>query len=319
MRRRSVSAGFTLVELLVVIAIIGILIALLLPAVQAARESARQLQCKNNLYQIGRATQSHVDAQGHFPSSGWGYQWTGDPDMGFGPKQPGGWIYNLLPYMEMQNVHQIGRGMAPAQKKTALAEQKASPIAAMICPTRRQAIVYPMVEGSINASPGIGLAKTDYAGNGGSIVVTGNATTEPDCPQKYPACTFRAVPSSNGVTGERSEVKPAHIRDGLSNTYLVGEKNLNPDKYYTGSDGADNNAMYQGNDWDINRWVSSTPRRDQRGTDAATSFGSAHVPGINVVMCDGSVHMIYFEIDAETHKYLGIRNDEKSIAVDKWQ
>src|SRR5215813_10492133 len=79
---RRLYAAFTIVELLVVIAIVGILMALALPAIQAARESSRQLVCQDNLRQIGLGIHNHLSQQGHFPTGGWGHHWTGDPDRG---------------------------------------------------------------------------------------------------------------------------------------------------------------------------------------------------------------------------------------------
>src|SRR6476659_9581645 len=100
MRGHRATRAFTLVELLVVIAIIGILVALLLPAVQAARESARRQQCSNHLKQLALGALNHEQTHQTFPTGGWGWFWVGDADRGFKRDQPGGWIYNLLPYVE---------------------------------------------------------------------------------------------------------------------------------------------------------------------------------------------------------------------------
>ena len=96
-------------ELLVVITIIGILIALLLPAVQAAREAARRMQCANQIKQLATGSLLHLDSQGHLPCGGWKWTWVGDPDRGFGPVQPGGWIYNILPYIEQPDIRRMAR------------------------------------------------------------------------------------------------------------------------------------------------------------------------------------------------------------------
>ena len=102
------ATAFTLVELLVVIAIIGILIALLLPAIQAAREAARGTQCRSQIRQIALACLNHHDVHKFFPSGGWGWYWAGDPDRGYGKDQPGGWLYNALPYFENNSLHDLG-------------------------------------------------------------------------------------------------------------------------------------------------------------------------------------------------------------------
>ena len=98
-RRR---AAFSLVELLTVIAIIAVLVGLLLPAVQSARESSRRSSCANNLKQLALGCLSYDSSQGHFPSGGWAWQWTGDPDAGLGPQQPGGWAFQVLPFIEQE-------------------------------------------------------------------------------------------------------------------------------------------------------------------------------------------------------------------------
>ena len=318
MSRRK-NAAFTLVELLVVITILGVLMSLLMPAVSSVRESMRRTQCKNNLSQIGKAAQQHVDAQGHFPSSGWGYMWTGHPDHGFGARQPGGWVYNVLPYAGLDMIHDVGKGLpgdlvSGGQQWNALAEAKEAAIPFLICPTRRKPISYPSVENTWDSKAGATLNKTDYAANGGSVRYLGTGPgAGSGCFTTYPNCGWSNPDQSamNGISGERSEVKPGQVVDGLSNVFFAGEKYLDPNIYYTGNDGADNDTALEGNDWDVNRWVMSgfPPMRDTKGVnDMSSGFGSAHPAGCHFVFCDGHVQLISYQINFTTYQCLGVRN-----------
>ena len=104
--------GFTLVELLVVIAIIGMLVGLLLPAVNAAREQGRLASCKNNLHQLCIACLDHENKMQFLPSGGWGGNWVGLASQGYGQNQPGGWIYQILPYLEQTPLHDLTIGVS---------------------------------------------------------------------------------------------------------------------------------------------------------------------------------------------------------------
>jgi prepilin-type N-terminal cleavage/methylation domain-containing protein/prepilin-type processing-associated H-X9-DG protein len=356
--------GFTLVELLVVIAIIGILIALLLPAIQAAREAARRMECKNHLKQVGSAMNNHLSTQGHFPTDGWGWGWIGDPERGTGISQPGGWIFNILPYAEYQQIYKMQYGLTGAARQKAAQLMCETPLPLFNCPTRRPSQVYavypgagwwgqpPKCKDTLTMPLPTKVARSDYAGNGGStwsspegtydIGFTNGTTKRPGTwhgtglgatgPGTWTGASASLGPIpqySNGVIFAASSIKTKEITDGTSNTLLCGEKFLDANHYYTGLDPADNETMYMGDNEDIVRFTANTgpndtgtsnttytPKRDRAGSGVIDIFGSAHANGCNFAFCDGSVETISYDVDPWIFNYLGGRNDKQTISRD---
>jgi prepilin-type N-terminal cleavage/methylation domain-containing protein/prepilin-type processing-associated H-X9-DG protein len=344
--------GFTLVELLVVIAIIGILVALLLPAVQAAREAARRTQCKNHLKQIALGCLLHEDAYKSLPSGGWSDAYSADANMGFGPRQPGSWYFNILPYIEEQATHDLNKGldMNPVAlgAKDASIKLHQTPISVFNCPSRRTAKVYPTAWGNTlqlqTWLAGLPMIKGDYAANAGDALVGagddygGRKMTTPTT-SDYPKLVNTAWTDTNnkisvyyqtGVIYYRSEVSVKQITDGTTNTYLIGEKFLTPLMYEaaeaTPRGYGDNQGAYVGFEWDNERraWnpnsapaESFQPRQDIMGTDDPNvyAFGSAHPGSMNMSMCDGSVHGLSYDIDRDVHRYLAVRFDGQTATL----
>jgi prepilin-type N-terminal cleavage/methylation domain-containing protein len=326
--------GFTLVELLVVITIIGILVSLLLPAVQAAREAAHAAQCQNNLKQFGVATANHEQAKGYFPSGGWGSTWVGDPNYGFGAKQPGNWAYSLLPFLEQSTIWSLGQGQSAAAKPALLAQQVTNIIPGFFCPSGRRPGLYPLKGTSptnTSSLSGVNVMKIDYAINAGDFQIasfTGPTSNPPSASYTWPNTT-----QLSGVSFVRSQIKTAHITDGLSNTYLIGEKYLDPNNFVTGADPGDNETAMSGFDNNTFRYGGSggnppttpptgtPPQPETLGTSqisasaasTAMIWGSIHPTATFFVFCDGSVHGISFTINAETHRRLSNRSDHLQI------
>ncbi|MCH2115426.1 MAG: DUF1559 domain-containing protein [Pirellulales bacterium] len=328
--------AFTLVELLVVIAIIGVLVALLLPAVQAAREAARRTQCFNNLKQMGLAALSHDSAHGSLPSGGWGFRWVGDPDLGFGESQPGGWIYSLLPYIEMQPLHSLGAGTSAEAKKAAAHTLVATPLPFIHCPSKRPVQLYDHLPASAVSNrpynPGFDGVRTDtmgkvamgdYAANAGSATIGaggGNYGIQPgpETLSEEPDYPWLDLSLLNGVTYSRSTVGMRQLLDGSTHTYLYGEKFLNTDFYIEPVGPDDAQPILIGYDMDNHRWTGVEPYRDRAGFSSYLSFGGPHSDAFHMAFCDGSVQRISFSVDPEVHRNLGDRADGEVMTTDQY-
>jgi prepilin-type processing-associated H-X9-DG protein len=306
------------VELLVVIAIIGVLVALLLPAVQAARESARRIQCQNHMKQFGLAFQNHHDQLSHLPTNGFGFSWVGDPDLGFGTEQPGGWPFNILPFCEGKTIYDIAAGKVGQPKMADLSKMVGTPVKFFNCPSRRPPQVYPITGMTATNFEFVPLgAKLDYAVCGGDQeVVQLNGTPMPPIPQQW---------EYTGICYARSKIRLSEVTDGTSNTMMVGEKQLCVQNYRNGLDGGDNENLYTGFNTDTTRSTNNRktgnnnqirfpPRRDGRDI-TINVFGSAHPGGFNITLCDGSVRVINYNIEERNYMRLGHRGDGEPVDI----
>jgi prepilin-type N-terminal cleavage/methylation domain-containing protein/prepilin-type processing-associated H-X9-DG protein len=326
--------GFTLVELLIVISIIALLIAMIMPAVNSARETGRRAYCSNNCKQMAAACLQHESKYGFLPTGGWGYMWAGDPDRGYHKQQPGGWHYNILPFIDEQDLHDMGSGSGgkwpvPAAAVAQAVKRAQTPVAIYLCPTRHGILrTFPYSHPAPFNVPAMSTiaARSDYAADGGDEADGGNLGGDlSDIIQDYPTgdsyqdavwnsypggAGTPTVPLATGPIFLRSECTLAMIKDGPTFTYLLGERFLNPDAYYTGSECDNDQGWDLGFDYDTNRWTYFPPSQDRAGiSDCYKNFGSAHMAGFNMAFCDGHVQKMNYEIDPTVHQQLGNRLD----------
>ncbi len=342
--RRS---AFTLVELLVVVAIIGILLALLLPAVQYARETARRMTCANNLRQLAIGVHLHQDTFKLLPHAG--HHWRTAPIYENGmpltkERQLAGWGFQILPYIEQLDLH-LGHGKSSDLDKSVQAVSTAVPT--FYCPTRRIANPNPPVV--INYGPSgwngnqycwgtSGMSyqhgMTDYcsayvnpnsgadsAGIDPGIYPQFFVPTEQNFLQRSGALTriiLETVPGSDPPVVAFGMIGDQGILDGLTNVILFGEKRMSIRNLGMNVP-ADDQGFTAGWDQDILANATKKPLPDLRIGSLPTNdvrFGSSHVGGFNIALCDGSVRFLSYDVDQLTVHRFGYRNDGELASLD---
>ncbi|MGE3804066.1 MAG: DUF1559 domain-containing protein [Gemmataceae bacterium] len=303
----SLRAAFTLIELLVVIAIIGVLLGLLLPAVQKVREAANRMRCQNNLKQIGLALHTFHNDNGYFPPAVQGIAAGGNMGPGTAPNGGWGWATFLLPYVEQSalyaNLNPNGTKIPPTQSATgSTGVQTALPV--FRCSSNNGPV--------LNSNRGNHALSNYIAVLGRSPGVTGTAFT-----------TAQYM-SADGCLYGNSATRISDIIDGTSNTVLIGERAL-----VTGSGQNYNGAIWSGlyetertasNMWFLSGTTAAahTSHRLQaaNGANSVWGFSSVHPGGVNFVFGDGSVRLVSDTASQQVQSTLAQRDSGQVLNLD---
>jgi len=301
MRSLSRLRAFTLVELLVVIAIIGVLVALLLPAVQSAREASRRMQCANNLKQIGLGVHNYHDTHGTFPIN---YLPTSNPAPNWNDNSNfphWSWMSRILPYIEQQNLYQqLNVGVNTLRQSQPYV---ATQIKTFLCPSDDYARRGPRTDGhNLTLNPPFPLGQTNYRGVSGANWAWGDARWNPI--RSTIDGSTDGLLAGDGIFYRIDYLKPRRfsmITDGTSNTFMCGEglPQLNTHcswPYANHTQGTcaiwpnakqPNGQPYAATDW-----------------PNAYAFHSRHPNGLQFCFADGSVTFIANNIDIPTYRAL---------------
>ena len=295
--------GFTLVELLVVIAIIGILVALLLPAVQAAREAARRLQCSNNMKQLALGLHIYHEAEGEFPPGGFYYGSTLS------------WHTAILPNIEQGNLYKqldhAGPYHSTVNKQAAL-----NPVEVFLCPSSstKRSVLFTLFNQTADRINGQDTYTQHYQGILGPTGT--NPVTSAPYPELFPTNTQGGL-ATGGTLLHDASVHIAEIRDGTSNTYLLGELSWDSAGVYRNwARGSDDDeackCIASAKNIENSMIVAGYPTFGFGFNDA--SFGSMHPGGTHFAFADGSIHFVFESIDLGLYKSMASRAGGEVVA-----
>jgi prepilin-type N-terminal cleavage/methylation domain-containing protein len=298
--------GFTLIELLVVIAIIGVLVALLLPAVQSAREAARRTGCQDNLKQIALGMHNYLSSNGTFPI---GYVARVDP-TNLNLTTPGwGWGTAALPFLEQPALYSSANINLPIETPDNLTARTTA-LAVYACPSDRMTGIYTIVD--INNNPIVQAWTNSYAGNFGRDV---NIAKHPD--------------GGNGIFMRNLAFGVADITDGTSQTVLVGERaTINTRTPWVGAINNGTCRITPGSP-SASTSVKTAPVEPLARADTAggtsdnlffdpDDFFSPHPAGLYYAMADGSVKFVKTSINANIYGDLCSRNNGEIVSADAY-
>ena len=305
-RENSPVRGFTLVEILVVIAIIGILVAFLLPAIQAAREASRRSQCQNNLKQIGLAIQNHENTRKVFPMGRNGID-----------QKAVSWAFFILPYMEETAIYNSWNSSARVDDPSN-ANAMRTPIETYACPSRRRAAADRNFDN--NNQPPIVLGAgtlADYSANAGLKLTIGMTSDEGS---GGVLGGYRRIDAGPIFTG--SHIGTRQVEDGLSKTIAIGERHLPP------VPAATDDLMKDYVIGDTASIPGDTPHTTFRCAEDGlainsddpdrTKFGSSHSSGVvQCVFLDGHVRALHPDIEAAVLKALSTIGGGETVPNDE--
>ena len=292
--------AFTLLELIVVVAIIGVLISLLLPAIQHARESARRMSCSNNMHQLGVALHSYHQAKKRLPP-GWIVTDLSAP--GAKPKDDSGWAWGalLLPFIEQVPLESGFVNLQLGIQHDENQFSRTQSIAVFHCPSSGQPDIFTLTgTHRCGGMPLTDLAASDYVG------VTASSS------QMIPIAKCETVPwsSEDAVFAFNQSVSLRDIADGVSQTFLIGERSCQA--FPSAWAGALPEGEYARGR--VLGLIDTPPQAASVAERENVEFASYHPGGSQFLLADGAVRLVTVEIDPALFKALGTRNGGEPVS-----